>query len=324
MVDKALQHYILTHTQSIYINNVELVQELWSGYGQILRVQLKGGQYSSVIIKKIQFPSKNSHPRGWNTSFSHERKVKSYAVEKEWYLNWNYTTNTYCRTANCIHIGNYFSNEIIILEDLNESTFSKRKTDLTLNELKLCLKWLANFHAINLHKKPKNLWNNGTYWHLATRPDELGKMVESELKDKAELIDQKLNNCTFKTIIHGDSKVANFCFSDDLKDVSAVDFQYVGAGCGMKDIIYLMSSCLTEKDCQNLEGEVLSSYFSYLKEALLNLNISINFDELKNEWTMLYPFAWADFARFLQGWSPSHYKLNGYSLQQVNKTLKLV
>lgn len=69
-----------------------------------------------------------------------------------------------------------------------------------------------------------------------TRPDELSAMKPSHLKGAAEAIDSKLNQCKFQTIVHGDAKVANFCFTPDSKSIAAVDFQYVGSGCGMKDV----------------------------------------------------------------------------------------
>jgi Ser/Thr protein kinase RdoA (MazF antagonist) len=64
---------------------------------------------------------------------------------------------------------------------------------------------------------------------------------------KAAVIDQVLNNCSYQTIVHGDAKLANFCFSKE-GAVSAVDFQYVGGGCGMKDVAYFLGSCLTGKE----------------------------------------------------------------------------
>jgi len=36
-------------------------------------------------------------------------------------------------------------------------------------------------------------------------------------------------------------------------------------------------------------------------------------DAVEADWRSLYPVAWTDFHRFLQGWSPGHWKLNRYS-----------
>ena len=104
---------------------------------------------------------------------------------------------------------------------------------------------------------PKKLWQKGSYWHLSTRPDELKAMQHSKLKDAAKSIDEQLNNCKYKTLIHGDAKVANFCFADDMSSVAAVDFQYVGGGCGMKDVAYFLGSCLSSSECENYEKELL-------------------------------------------------------------------
>ena len=79
-----------------------------------------------------------------------------------------------------------------------------------------------------LGAEPQGLWPVGTFWHLATRPDELEEMDDLKLKQAAPIIDSKLNNCQFKTIVHGDAKPANFCFGQKTNSVAAVDFQYVG------------------------------------------------------------------------------------------------
>jgi len=42
---------------------------------------------------------------------------------------------------------------------------------------------------------------------------------------------------------------------------------------------------------------------------------------LEKEWRKLYPYAWADFSRFLIGWSPKHHKLNQYSKKMVENVL---
>ena len=52
----------------------------------------------------------------------------------------------------------------------------------------------------------------------------------------------------------------------------------------------------------------LSTYFEYLQGALKERN-----DALEAEWRALYRVAWADFHRFLKGWSPGHWKINSYS-----------
>ena len=63
----------------------ESVQELWSGYGQIVRAYLVDAELPAVIVKHVRWPDERSHPRGWTTDRSHERKVESYRVETAWY-----------------------------------------------------------------------------------------------------------------------------------------------------------------------------------------------------------------------------------------------
>ena len=132
------------------------------------------------------------------------------------------------------------------------------------------------------------------------------------------MIDKKLNDCTYKTLVHGDAKLANFCFGPD-GDVAAVDFQYVGGGCGMKDVAYFIGSCLNERESEQYESNILNTYFHYLQAELDAPNKA-----LEEEWRSLYRVAWADFHRFLKGWSPGHWKINSYSeriTQQVIHSL---
>ena len=90
----------------------------------------------------------------------------------------------------------------------------------------------------------------------------------------------------------------------------------------MKDLAYLVGSCLYEEDCEKLEAQILEFYFTELKSALSNSNV--DFDELKQEWLELYPFAWTDFHRFLKGWSPGHWKINTYSEKCERAVLELL
>ena len=297
----------------------ELIQGLWGGYGTLSRYYLNSDHSKTVIVKEIKFPAhkNNQHPRGWNTEKSHLRKKKSYKVEWEWYRKFANHCSGACRVPKCYEAIENDTEQKLVLEDLDASGFPKRKEELNLKELNVCLKWLADFHATFMGTKPIGLWEVGTYWHLDTRPDEFEKMEAGWLKENASKIDAKLSEAQFQTLVHGDAKVANFCFSEDMQNVAAVDFQYVGGGCGMKDVIYLMSSCLSANDCKIHEEAILDTYFELLKSALHIQNKKIDFKALENEWRRLYYFAWADFYRFLKGWAPNHYKLELYQVEKL-------
>jgi thiamine kinase-like enzyme len=157
------------------------------------------------------------------------------------------------------------------------------------------------------------LWETGTYWHLETRPDELLALEDKPLQGAASGIDRKLADSPFQTFVHGDAKLANFCFSNDGKKVAAVDFQYVGGGCGMKDVAYFVGSCMSDKECEKYESKILDFYFKELKKEMFQNNSSVDATAVEKDWRNLYPFAWADFHRFVKGWHPGHWKINSYS-----------
>jgi hypothetical protein len=305
-----LKNLIYQSTSATGILQTESIQKLWSGYGEILRVYLQGSEYSTVIVKDVRLPKADRHPRGWNTDISHNRKLHSYQVETAWYENWSSLCTAGCRVPKVLTVDNPGDEVVLILEDLDASGFSARNLG---TELPICLDWLANFHARFMGSEPAGLWPVGTYWHLETRPDELEVLTDIRLKEAAEEIDRRLSNAEYRTIVHGDAKLANFCFSPDGRAVAAVDFQYVGGGCGMKDLAYFVGSVLSEEECESMEGEILDYYFHSLRTALKTLGTRINFNVLESEWRELYPYAWTDFHRFLKGWSPGHWKINGYS-----------
>lgn len=310
--------FLLSETNASACQEIEHIQSLWSGYGKISRYELSNSVFKTVVVKQISLQHAKEHPRGWNTDTSHLRKVKSYEVETYWYQNWNKLLSEKSKTPEFIGAFSIENEHWIILEDLDYK-FPLRKDYLSIKEVKVCLNWLANFHASFINIAPKGLWQVGTYWHLETRPDELEKIKHKELQSKAHLIDEKLNACSYKTIVHGDAKVANFCFSENADQVAAVDFQYVGAGCGMKDVAYLLGSCLSSRECIVYEAELLAYYFSVLQNALTS---NINANELEQEWRQLYPYAIADFTRFLMGWMPRHQKVNAYHLNKLKSVLK--
>lgn len=321
-MNKYFKDVILSKTGASSISKETLIQNLWSDYGEILRLDLTGSVFNSVVVKHVRLPESSNHPRGWNSNISHNRKIKSYRVETQWYKNWSKKCDMSCRVPKCIHLDRLDDEVLIVLEDLNNAGYSLRKTSVNIHEIKLCISWLANFHGTFIECSPINLWEKGTYWHLDTRPEELKALKDKELKESAWLIDDKLENTKYKTILHGDAKLANFCFSKENIDVACVDFQYTGGGVGVKDLAYFIGSCLYEEECESLETELLDHYFSVLKKRVCNLGHDIDLDYLEKSWRELYPVAWTDFHRFLKGWSPGHWKINGYSERVTKRVLE--
>jgi len=313
---------ILKATKAKDLFEIEEIQDLWSGYGKILRYGLTGTDVNSIIVKNVRLPNKNNHPRGWNADVSHQRKLKSYKVEMAWYKEYSVNCTDGCRVPKCQALEWQGDEFLMVLEDLDAAGFPERKNGVSWNEIETCLAWLANFHAVYLGEVPDKLWKQGTYWHLDTRPDELKVLDDSALKKAAGKIDQQLKQARFKTFVHGDAKLANFCFSLDGTRVAAVDFQYVGGGCGMKDVAYFSGSCLNEDECESYESDILNYYFQELRAALKKQQRTVDADALEQEWRILYPVAWTDFHRFFKGWSPGHWKTNSYSERVAREVIK--
>ena len=316
--------WIQARTGAHSISEPQQIQVLWSGYGSIERYGLKGGKCPSVILKKIAPPSSTNHPRGWNTDVSHQRKLKSYQVEAYWYKNYASRSSEDCRLPRLIAAQDSDGGAWLLLEDLDAAGFQRRMTSVDDVAFKACIRWLTCFHAQYLGVTPEGLWKSGTYWHLDTRPDELEvlKAEDPDLHTVAAELDKRLANSPFQTLVHGDAKLANFCFSGDGASVAAVDFQYIGGGCGMKDLAYFVGSCLSEHASARREAEILDIYFQFLRTALADKQVDI--DALERDWRGLYPIAWTDFHRFLKGWSPGHWKVNTYSESVARRVIQSI
>ena len=307
-----IHRFILSSTGASTATRGEVIASLWSGYGEIVRIHLEGAEAESVVLKHVRFPSETNHPRGWHSDRGHLRKVKSYEVEMAWYHDFSRCCGSGCRVPKCYASETIGEEHLIILEDLDAAGFPLRKSYLSKPEVMACLKWLANFHATFMGEAPFNLWPIGTYWHLDTRPDELAVTEDASIREAAPAIDKMLNGCQFQSFVHGDAKVANFCFSGDGEAVAAVDFQYVGGGCGMKDVAYFLGSCLDEMLQEQWEAEFLDAYFADLRGALVGQGKGVDVDALEHEWRAMFPLAQTDFYRFLVGWMPTHWKINDY------------
>ena len=83
MDNEEFRKIILSSTGASDLFEIETIQNLWSGYGRIVRYGLEGAPMKSVVVKHVCLPDKDHHPRGWNTDRSHQRKVRSYEVEAE-------------------------------------------------------------------------------------------------------------------------------------------------------------------------------------------------------------------------------------------------
>jgi aminoglycoside phosphotransferase (APT) family kinase protein len=301
---------------------IEVIQELWSGYGTIQRYELTGSEKTRVVVKHVHFPDLRHHPRGWDSDRSHLRKLHSYEVEMAWYANWSNRCDASCPVPKCLALEARDDETLMVFEDLDEIGFPERHESIGKTEITACLHWLANFHATFLGCRPDGLWEQGTYWHLETRPDELAALADQPLKNTAAKIDEQLRNSSYQTLVHGDAKLANFCFSPEGDQVAAVDFQYVGGGCGMKDVAYFIGSCLSEAECEQLEPWLLETYFTELRRALAARQPTADADAIEAEWRELFPVAWTDFHRFLKGWNPGHWKLNAYSEKMAREVIR--
>ncbi|MGV2990405.1 phosphotransferase [Vibrio sp. E150_011] len=321
----SLNHKILTLLgKGSSIDDMQVIQELWGGYGQLLRLTLTGHkQRNSIIAKYIQLPEldKLAHPRGWNTPLSHQRKLMSYQVEFHWYANYVKRMPTGWVPA-CLSSFKEGSHYLLVLQDLRDIGRARVVTQATQSEIMSVLNWLAQFHAFWLGEQPDGLWDQGAYWHLSTRPDELLSMTNTRYQRAARTLDKLLEECPYKTIIHGDAKLANFCFEEEGDAVSGVDFQYVGAGVGVKDVVLLLTSVLDFNKSDIDLAPYLSHYFSSLKHALEVYQPTVESREVCEMWSRIFDLAWADFQRFLLGWCPTHWKVNEFTMALTDKALE--
>jgi hypothetical protein len=291
------------------------LQNLWGGYGELWRVTLeRGATTTSAIAKHVRPPPDNR-------SRSHRRKLRSYEIEQAFYARYAARCGEHCRTPRALALAAEHGSFLTVLEDLDAAGFGASPRRAGADDIARALRWLAFFHATFLNEPPDGLWRVGTYWHLATRPDELGAMKHSLLHQAASAIDARLSAARFKTFVHGDAKLENVCLARSGSAVALVDFQYVGGGVGVKDVAYFLSSCLSPDECPRLVPPYLDAYFAALREAHATVRASADIDALEREWRALFPLAWADLYRFLLGWAPGQYDAEPYSEAVVASVL---
>ena len=97
---------------------------------------------------------------------------------------------------------------IIILEDLktNYPGLKPNGSKISETECEQLLEWMTSFHSHWMSRGDRTfdeLWEKGSYWHLATRAEEWKSMPNGPLKNAAQKIDLTIQKCKFKTLIHG-------------------------------------------------------------------------------------------------------------------------
>ncbi|MCB9497396.1 MAG: aminoglycoside phosphotransferase family protein [Fibrobacteria bacterium] len=274
----------------------EPIQTLWGGYGKLVRRHAPEGPR---IVKDIRWPDGKGDR-------SHQRKLRSYQVEAHWYEHWSLRIPARCRIPRFLGSESRRDGLTLVLEDLDRAGYARRSSRLEREDLEGAIGFLAAFHAAFLGVEPQGLWKEGSYWQLGTRSDEWKAMPAGPLRQAAPDLDRRLARARFRTIVHGDAKPDNFCLGGPGK-VAMVDFQYAGGGCGMRDLAYLIDDFRESPLDPSTTSRALDTYFrAFRRQCEESSRPTPSIDEVESEWRILFPVAWLDFQRFLQGWSPGY------------------
>ncbi|KAI8609312.1 kinase-like domain-containing protein [Chytriomyces sp. MP71] len=304
------------------VGNDTRVSSLWDGYGSIVRRQLKHaktGEVASVVVKTVAPPPSKAA----SASESFRRKMISYEVERHFY-SLHHSVTGGPRIARPWDYGKDF----VILEDLAVEFPEPLPGAVSLLEAKAAMKWLAQFHGsywgLSGRENPvrsmdpardceNGVWDQGSYWYLATRGSEFAQL-DAEWKELGRRVDEALAAIPnhLKTLVHGDAKTENIFLNrgvldeDGLPVCAFYDFQYVGWGSGMKDIVYFIMTSLEELD-EGIEAELLDWYFDCLQAMLQTRKDELligNDRELFSRNVMMehYELCCIDWLRFLKGW----------------------
>lgn len=227
----------------------------------------------------------------------------------------------------------------LVLQDLRPSHPVFPRGGLSKPQLAAALRWLAAFHSAfwgfqdpsmphpPITPPPLLARREGTYWHLATRPDELaairGDREWGALADAAPGIAADLAAGAagpHGTLVHGDAKAANFCFTGDGSHAAAFDFQYVGSGLGARDVAYLLCSAGGAREIgTGVGGEAkwLDLYYEALAPRLAARGVPVGSGSsgepggggppstppyTRSLLQSHYDLSAADFFRFMAGW----------------------
>lgn len=324
--NKSVERRVRRFTGASRTTDVEELQPVWGGNGMLFRVEIEGADVESVIVKHI-VPQAHAKRRVKPSDASTKRTLASYDNELTFYSSYGN------ELVSVVRLPHFYGGErssdgwLFVLEDLAASGFSMAKKTYDDSDIRGALRWLARFHAAFLSHPGSGSWKAGSYWNWSDRKDDHSRMQHPELRQAAAKLDAQLNQCRHKTLIHGDAKTDNFCFGDsdsegasDATRVAGLDFQYVGQGTGMKDVMCLLDSCHGVTDAAAAFSDQLDYYFAQLRQGLAT-RPSVDVAAVEAEWRALYALAWADYYRFLDGWAPGRYAPEGYAAEMVSVAL---
>lgn len=290
------------------------IHALWSGCGSIIKANIDG---QDVVIKHTYVPDSLKHRHIIQTDIAKHRKAKSYAVEMDFYQFITAALPAHIDVPELIWSASSDFSNTLVFKDFSFSDFVTPEI-ASLADIKEIITWLARFHGTFLGVSSplieQKLWSQGGYWHLATRPDEYRKMADCPEKIHAAQMDTIITNSPFKTLIHGDAKLANFALNQQM--VIGYDFQYVGKGIGLQDVMLFFTSVFNAEQLTEHCDMLLEFYFEALQLALSNRFEPRVIQQIEQSWREAWPIIWADFYRFLLGWKPDHSKINPYMKMQ--------
>ncbi|KAL4248865.1 Protein kinase-like domain superfamily protein [Abortiporus biennis] len=194
---------------------------------------------------------------------------------------------------------------------------------------------LVDKNALN---RAEGLWKRGTYWYLETRREEMADIDANEhdwLLPWIEKVDDAIEKEIEKygTLLHGDVKGANIVFNrppyphrqnrtkhtkshskssttqDDPLRCALYDFQYVGLGLPVHDLVYFLGTSIESSllKSPSSEMELLKFYHAAFLEGINETHVTV----AKGPGEIVYPFevllkhwdlAIVDWYRFMAGW----------------------
>ena len=126
----------LNQVSDLEFEKPQHIQTLWSGYGACFRA-FSVQCHEPVVIKCVKPEQASSHPKGWKTSASHERKLHSFEVEHYFYRHLQKHTDSQCRVPDYAGGCQEHDSHLIILEDLDAAGFSRRESVLSTTQTKM-------------------------------------------------------------------------------------------------------------------------------------------------------------------------------------------